>query len=371
MTGCLWPCATAVLSRSSSQRGLFRSKPRTPPEVVRHVRELLAYVKDHREGYGGGKHDSKREHKMAELSRSIKDMKCILYGNGEADPVEEACMQLTKEFFKEDTNTFNLLIICLPCLDLETQKDVTQVVANLQRQKVDSRLIASDYIEANLDLLDVLIAGYDNVNVAIHYNTILRDCIRHQVAARYVLGSQHVKKFFHYIQYPDFNMSSDFFKTFKELATRHKSTASVFFSENYDWFFAEFNSKLLSSSNYIIRRQAIQLLGDILLERSNAEVMVRYVSTKEHLMILMNLLREQSKAVQVEAFHVFKLFVANKKKPPEIAGILRANRKKLLRFLGDFTLDKVYYPCLDAEDQKFETDKAKVVSDILALAMES
>ncbi|KAK3148246.1 hypothetical protein QOZ80_3BG0292600 [Eleusine coracana subsp. coracana] len=191
MMGCLWPCATAVLSRSSSQRGLFRSKPRTPPEVVQHVRELLAYVKDHREGCGGGKHYSKREHK----------------------------------------------------------------------------------------------------------------------------------------------------------------------------FFAEFNSKLLSSSNYIIRRQAIQLLGDILLERSNAEVMVRYVSTKEHLMILMNLLREQSKAVQVEAFHVFKLFVANKKRPPEINGILRANRKKLLRFLGDFTLDK--------EDKKFEADKAKVVSDILALAMES
>ncbi|TVU48235.1 hypothetical protein EJB05_07864 [Eragrostis curvula] len=358
MAGCLWPCATAVVSRD---RSLFRSKPRTPPEVVQHVRELLSYVKDHREGCGGGKHDSKREHKMADLSKSIKEMKCILYGNGEADPVEEACVQLTKEFFKENTDTFNLLIVCLPCLDLETQKDVTQVIANLQRQKVDSKLIASDYIEANLDLLDTLMSGYDNMEIAIHYSTLLRDCIRHQVAARYVLGSQHVRKFFHYIQFPDFNISSDIFKTFKELLTRHKSTASEFLSKNYDWFFAEFNSKLLSSSNYIIRRQATQLLGDILLEKSNAEVMMRYVSTKEHLMILMNLLREQSKAVQLEAFHVFKLFVANKNKPPAIVSILRTNRSKLLRFLGDFTLDK--------EDQKFETDKAKVVSDILGLAI--
>ena len=34
-----------------------------------------------------------------------------------------------------------------------------------------------------------------------------------------------------------------------------------------------------------------QLLRDILLERSNAAVMARYVSSKEHLIILMNLLR--------------------------------------------------------------------------------
>jgi hypothetical protein len=36
---------------------------------------------------------------------------------------------------------------------------------------------------------------------------------------------------------------------------------------------------------------AFQLLGDILTEKSNAGVMMRYVSSKENLMILMNLLR--------------------------------------------------------------------------------
>jgi hypothetical protein len=49
-------------------------------------------------------------------------MKCILYGNVEADPVEEACAQLTKEFFKESTNTLHLFIFCLPCLDLEVSQ---------------------------------------------------------------------------------------------------------------------------------------------------------------------------------------------------------------------------------------------------------
>jgi hypothetical protein len=49
-------------------------------------------------------------------------MKRILYGNVEADPVEEACAQLTKEFFKESTNTLHLFIFCLPCLDLEVSQ---------------------------------------------------------------------------------------------------------------------------------------------------------------------------------------------------------------------------------------------------------
>ncbi|WVZ55647.1 hypothetical protein U9M48_006282 [Paspalum notatum var. saurae] len=146
-----------------------------------------------------------------------------------------------------------------------------------------------------------------------------------------------------------------------ELMTRHKSTVAEFFSKNYDWFFAEFNSRLiLSASNYFIRRQAILLLRDILLEKSNTAVMVRYVSSKEHLIILMNLLRDHSKAIQVEAFHIFKLFVASKDKPPEIVSILQANRNKLLRFLKDF--DSV-----DKEDKRFEADKGKVMSEILGL----
>uniref|UniRef100_A0A804LEH1 MO25-like protein n=1 Tax=Zea mays TaxID=4577 RepID=A0A804LEH1_MAIZE len=390
MTGCLWPCVgAAVAGHGAGHRkaGLFRSKPRTPAEVVQHARDLVTYILDNKDGCGAGKRDAKHEHRMVELSKEVKEMKGILYGNGEEDPCEEACKQLTKEFFKKDTDTFRQLIVCLQYVDLETQKDITQVIANLQRQKVDSRLVASDYLETNLDLLDILMSGYGNLDIAIHYSTLLRDCIRHQVAARYVLESPHFRTFFDHIQFPDFNVQSDVFKTFKgfrcflnlfekvfsymqypmlsdlrqELMTRHKSTAAEFFSKNYDWFFAEFNSKLiLSASNYFIRRKAIQLLRDILLERSNAAVMVRYVSSKEHLMIQMNLLRDESIAIQVEAFHVFKLFVANKEQAPEITGILLANRSKLLRFLKDFTT-------VEKDDKKFEADKATVISEILAL----
>ncbi|KAF5949472.1 hypothetical protein HYC85_011465 [Camellia sinensis] len=125
-------------------------------------------------------------------------------------------------------------------------------------------------------------------------------------------------------------------------------------------FFAEFNSKLLESSNYITRRQAVKLLGDILLDRSNSAAMMRYVNSKDNLRILMNLLRESSKNIQIDAFHVFKLFAANQNKAPDIVNVLIANRSKLLRFFSGFKIDK-------GEDEQFEADKAQVVKVISEL----
>ena len=58
---------------------------------------------------------------MAELNKFIWELKSILYGNNESEPASEACAQLTQEVFKE--NTFRLLIICLPKLDLEVSME--------------------------------------------------------------------------------------------------------------------------------------------------------------------------------------------------------------------------------------------------------
>lgn len=340
--------------RKSALKGLFKPKPRLPADVVRQAGSLLFCIDSDRDQVG-----AKHAEQMAETNKLIWEMKSILYGSDESEPAAEACAQLTQEFFREDT--FRLLIVCLPKLDLEARKDATQIVANLQRQQVQSRFIACRYLEANLDLMDHLVSGYNDPSVALHYGGMLRECIRHQSIARYILESEYMKNFFDYIQLPNFDVAADAAATFKELLTRHKSTVTEFFSGNYNWFFAEFNSKLLESTNYITRRQAIRLLGDILLERSNTPVMVRYVSSMDNLRILMNLFRESSKNIQLDAFHVFKLFAANKNKPPEIVNILVANRNKLLRFLSAFKLDK--------EDEQFEADKAEVIREIAELEL--
>lgn len=339
--------------RSNSMKNLFKSKkPRTPVEIVRDARRLLQYVHSESEDAS-----PKRNDKLAQLDVDIRELKSILYGIEESEPVAEACAQLTQEFFTGDA--MRLLVVCLPKINFEARKDATRIIANLQRQMVQSRLIASQYLEENLDLLDIMINGYDDPTVALHYGGMLRECIRHQVVASYVLKSAHVKKFFDYIQLPNFDVASDAAATFKELMTRHKSTVADFLTENHSWFFAEFNSKMLESPNYMTRRYAVKLLGDILLDRSNSPVMIRYVSSKDNMRVLMNLLRETHKCIQIDAFHVFKLFVANQNKPTDITNILCANRSKLVRFFDGFNSDK--------DDEMFETDKAQVVKEIMGL----
>ena len=59
------------------------------------------------------------------------------------------------------------------CFFSQTQKEVTLVYANLARQKVDSRIPASDYLEVNQDLLDILMAG----SVTIRLPFLHLDCV--------------------------------------------------------------------------------------------------------------------------------------------------------------------------------------------------
>ncbi|GKA62187.1 putative MO25-like protein [Tanacetum coccineum] len=80
------------------------------------------------------------------------------------------------------------------------RKDATQIVANLQRQQVHSRLIACDYLEANINLMDIL-------------------------ASEYVLESHHMKKFFDFIQLPNFDIAADAAATFKYSAEARLGTA--------------------------------------------------------------------------------------------------------------------------------------------------
>ncbi|KAJ6390257.1 hypothetical protein OIU77_024471 [Salix suchowensis] len=209
-------------------KGLFKPKPRTPAELVLQARDLLRFLDQNTET-----RERKLEEKMSELSNVILEIRIVLFGNGKAEPSPDACAHLAQDFFKHDT--FRLLILSLPKLDLGARQNATHVIANLQRQRVCGRLIAPEYLENNLDLVDILLPGYKDGEIAITYGAILRECIRHQIVARYVLETEHLKKFFTCIQIPNFEIASDAQATFKELLTRHKSTVAEFLSVNYDW----------------------------------------------------------------------------------------------------------------------------------------
>lgn len=97
---------------------------------------------------------------------------------------------------------------------------------------------------------------------------------------------------------------------------------------------------LLDSTSYVAKRQSLKLLGEMLVDRAHYQMMLRYVADDGNLKRVMNLLRDRSKNIQLEAFHVFKVFVANPKKSPGVEAILQRNRARLLTFLSEFQRDR-------------------------------
>jgi hypothetical protein len=59
--------------------------------------------------------------------------------------------------------------------------------------------------------------------------------------------------------------------------------------------------------------------------------------------IFVFLFPDKYKIIQFESFHVFKVFVANPKKPQQIIDILIKNKKKLITFLTNFHNQRSFY----------------------------
>ncbi|EGZ71131.1 ARM repeat-containing protein [Neurospora tetrasperma FGSC 2509] len=143
----------------------------------------------------------------------------------------------------------------------------------------------------------------------------------------------------------------------QELLTKHKDLVPHYLQTNFDLFFSKYNSILIQSTSYVTKRQSIKLLGEILLDRSNYNVMTAYVDRGEHLKICMNLLRDDRKMVQYEGFHVFKVFVANPHKSVPVQKILLMNREKLLHFLSHFLEDRT-------DDEQFIDEREFLIKQI-------
>jgi len=162
--------------------------------------------------------------------------------------------------------------------------------------------------------------------------------------------------FFRALALPTF-INSHAFASFKLLLTLHPQLGANFLKDNYDYFFWHYN-RLLQSENYLTKVQAFSFLGELLMERLNQEVMMRYVNDPDHLKLSMLALRGP-KAIQLAVFNVLKIFVPNPYKADSITRILTANKKTFLAFLEEFERE--------SEDELLVAHKAEMTHALLAL----
>jgi len=265
--------------------------------------------------------------------------------------------QLSQEMY--NSGLLLLLLRNLHRIDFEGKKDAAQIFNNVLRRQIGTRTPTVEYICTTPEILFTLCRGYEQQEIALNCGTMLRECLKYESLAKIVLHSDHFFMFFKYVEVSTFDIASDAFATFKELLTRHKMLAADFLEANYEAVFVQYQ-RLLHSDNYVTKRQSLKLLGELLLDRHNFSVMTRYISNPDNLKLMMNMLKEKSRNIQFEAFHVFKVFVANPNKPKPILDILIRNQDKLVDFLSKFHTDR-------SEDEQFNDEKAYLIKQIKEL----
>ena len=315
--------------------------------------------------------------------------KAALYGDGDSGvPSKEAALALTADACAASLP--DRLIHKLQALDFEARKDAASVcgaVFRMQQQAADTGMVSSpgaEHLLSRPHLLEQLLEGYSNPSIALNCGAILRDAARDERVAELLLASSSSSsrgggggdgdgdgeegaaqpprslfdRLLSAVDAANFEVASDAFASLRDLLTRHRRVVAARLDSAPDAIFGALAS-LTSSTNYVSRRQGVRLLGEILLERANARAMLRYVSDPDNLKAAMVLLKDPSRSIQFEAFHVFKVFVVNPNKLPPICAILASNREKLLAHLADFQVDR--------EDEQFREEKAVVVREISLL----
>ncbi|KNZ50823.1 calcium binding protein 39 [Puccinia sorghi] len=272
----------------------------------------------------------------------------------------EIVAQLAQEIYNQDL--LKIFLLQMRKFEFESRKDVVNIFNLILRRQIGTRWPTVDYLANREEIIWIALKGYENSDVALNTGMILKEMLRHEILAKSLLYSDRFYDFPQYIEQTTFGIACDAMSSFKECLTRHKGMVATYLEDHYDKFFAMYTN-LIQSSNYVTKRQSIKLLGEILLDRSNYNVMNQYISNEDNLKIMMNLLKDKSKNIQFEAFHVFKVFVANPRKPAPIESILKRNKEKLIEFLRKFHNDK--------DDEQFNDEKGFLILQIENLKYDS
>lgn len=289
--------------------------------------------------------------------QNIRKQECM-FGEDEEHGSKENALIICQEAVR--TQLISEMIDCLPMLEFESRKDVATIFSALLRIEDETGYQPGlDYLENHIDVMYTMFEGYDRPEIALCCGQMFRECIRHEsLAARVLSDPELLHDLFAKLDLEVFELASDAFLTLKDLFTRHKVVVSQYLTEHYSEFLAHYET-LLESDNYVTRRQSVKLLGELLLDRANVKAMMLYVSDVANLKLMMNLLKDSSKSIQFEAFHVFKVFVANPNKTRSVTEVLLNNRDKLLSYLETFQEDR--------DDPQFQEEKEVIIREIADL----
>jgi len=280
--------------------------------------------------------------------------------NSKCQPSEDF-LGATEILFTEDIPV--LLLAKLEVLDFQSRAAATNLCCILLQPGFpcgfDEKVLG--YFSRNESLLELLLQMCMKEKVSTCSGIVLLSCLKHELLAEAFVKNRCLFSLLDLVQHSNFQISTDAFSCLREVLLKHVKITGQWLREedNLDKFFRHYNG-LITCNNYVVQRQAIKLWSDFLLDRNNTNAMVSYVTDDRHLRVIMNLLRDHSRTLRYEAFHLFKLFAANPDKPARVQKILTKNQQGLLELISNLE-------SITSDDEQFSKDKKCVIDKIQAL----
>jgi len=309
-------------------------------EAVNNFQKALKKLIEINEARTGDEEPEELAEQQEKVADALCQIRFMLIGDTDTPAVEKHKEKITGHLLSSDRDPVLLMqmLINAKLYASDAQKEMTTIFNWILRHK---NAEFRQTFQGNYDtVVNQLLEDYGDKTrprLQVQISSVLKEMMKDAELHEYLLYNcpRLMDLLFHNVKETDFDISSDAFTTLKTLLTKNKKTVSKYLDANYLQFFDKYND-LIKSENYVTKRQSLKLLGDVLLDKQNKATMMRYIGEKQNLKLLMVMLRDDSKAITFEAFHVFKVFVANPHKEPEVYKTLYNNKDKLISFLETF-----------------------------------
>lgn len=256
-----------------------------------------------------------------------------------------------------------LLVSRLAGLDFEARKDTARAFRALLRSAslAGLEVEVARHVMERPGLIQGLVDGCWNPELALHCGAMVRACAMYPTVTAVLLNFGVAKSLFDIASHKDFDIASDAFSSLRELLLTQKAVAAEYLEANADELFIAAHGFLCGGAEYVTQRQAQGLLGDILFDPIFCQVMAAYVANDRYLQIHMNLLRDSSNSIRLDAFQALRLFVGNPRQPARVTNILCRNRDRLAKLLEALAVHK------EGADEDLARDVGDTVAALRAL----
>uniref|UniRef100_A0A7S3PIF8 SPIN90/Ldb17 leucine-rich domain-containing protein n=1 Tax=Aplanochytrium stocchinoi TaxID=215587 RepID=A0A7S3PIF8_9STRA len=176
-------------------------------------------------------------------------------------------------------------------------------------------------------------------NMSLHTSAIFRNTIMHECVYRECL-CEDLRIIKHLIAHCVETQNPHSFGILEMILMRDRNAVSALLQENDNapMFFQKY-VRLFECKDYHLLARIVRILADMLLDKQNLYVSKMFIGEGEYLLLVLRLLLIPDKIVNLEAFHVLKVFVANPEMKNEVAHTLMSNSEGLILYIKELLRD--------------------------------